>query len=142
MGYIICPIAIETGSDPENWISTSDPEEGWKELGQILLALRAHDNRIEDQLKDLLHLYVPKPPKSMKSLAGITTGEDKRISYREHEGKPGTAQEAVERALKDKSSLTKEFQPFPKQYPAPNLNPPAFSAKPKPPIKRQPNPPK
>ena len=125
MGYIICPILIPPSADPEKWISTSNPEDGWKELGQILLALRAHDNRIEDQLKDLLHLYLPKaPPPKVKTFIGITTGkeENRRTAYREHIGKSGTAQEAIERVQKGESSLTKEFQPLPESYPAPNPN--------------------
>ena len=127
MGYIICPIVIPLNADPENWLSTSNPEEGWKELGEILLALRAHDQRIEDQLKDLLHLYIPKPPESMKTIVGINAGQDKRTIYREHQGKPGQAQEAVERVLKGESSPAKEFQPLPESYPVPNPNPDILS---------------
>ena len=124
MGYIICPILIPPSADPENWIMTSNPEGGWKELGQILLALRAHDNRIEDELKDLLHLYLPTtPPPKVKTFHGITTGkeENRRTAYREYEGKPGEAQKALERVLKGESSLSKEkFQSLPQSYPAPN----------------------
>ena len=127
MGYIICPIVIPLNADPENWLSTSNPEEGWKELGEILLALRAHDQRIEDQLKDLLHLYIPKPPESMKTIIGINAGQDKRTIYREHQGKPGQAQEAVERVLKGESSPAKEFKPLPQSYPVPNPNPDILS---------------
>ena len=126
MGYIICPILIPPSAEPEKWISTSNPEDGWKELGQILLALRAHDNRIEDQLKDLLHLYLPQaPPPKVKTFIGITTGkeENRRTAYREYEGKPGEDQKALERVLKGESSLSKEFQPLPESYPAPNPNP-------------------
>ena len=123
MGYIICPILIPPSAEPEKWISTSNPEDGWKELGQILLALRAHDNRIEDKLKDLLHLYIPKPPESVKTMVSTPTGEDKRIVHRQHIGKPGTAQEAVERVLKGESSLSKESQPLHQSSPAPNPNP-------------------
>ena len=126
MGYIICPILIPPSAEPEKWISTSNPEDGWKELGQILLALRAHDNRIEDQLKDLLHLYLPQaPPPKVKTFTASTTGkeENRRTAYREYEGKPGEAQKALERVLKGESSLSKEFQPLPESYPAPNPNP-------------------
>ena len=49
-GYIICPILIPPTADPERWLSTSKMDEGWQELGQILLALRAHDQRIEDEI--------------------------------------------------------------------------------------------
>ena len=53
MGYIICPILIPPNADPESWLSSSNMEEGWQELGQILLALRAHDQRIEENLSEL-----------------------------------------------------------------------------------------
>ncbi len=108
-GYIICPILIPPNTDPEQWLSTSNMEEGWQELGQILLALRAHDQRIEDNLTDLLQLYVPQPPAAQRTLVAVARGEGKRIQYREHEGPPGEAQEAVERVLEGKSTLVREF---------------------------------
>ena len=112
MGYIICPIVIPPNADPEQWLSTSDKEEGWQELGQILLALRAHDQRIEDNLADLLQLYIPQPPPALRTIVAVASGEDKRIHYREHEGPPGEAQEAVERVLEGKSTLITEFRPI------------------------------
>ena len=113
MGYIICPILIPPNADPERWLSSSNMEEGWQELGQILLALRAHDQRIEDNLSDLLHLYLPKAPASLRVIVAVaTSGEDKRIHYREHEGSPGAAQVAVERVLAGSSTLSREFRPI------------------------------
>ncbi|MCY3693360.1 MAG: DEAD/DEAH box helicase family protein [Chloroflexota bacterium] len=123
-GYIICPIVIPPNADPESWLSTSNMEEGWSELGQILLALRAHDSRIEDNLAELLHLYAPQPPPSVVSFIGIAGGEDRRIQYREHEGAPGTAQAAVERVLAGSSTLSREFRPITEPAPAP-AEPPA-----------------
>ena len=112
MGYIICPILIPPNADPERWLSASAPEEGWQELGQILLALRAHDQRIEDNLAELLQLYLPRPPEVERTIVAIATGEDRRISYREHEGPPGTAQQAVARVLAGESTLAAEFRPI------------------------------
>ena len=112
IGYIICPIVIPPNVDPEQWLSTSNKEEGWQELGQILLALRSHDQRIEDNLADLLQLYIPKPPPALRTIVAVATSEDKRIHYREHEGPPGEAQEAVERVLEGASTLTREFHPI------------------------------
>ena len=112
MGYIICPILIPPNADPEQWLSTSNMEEGWQELGQILLALRAHDQRIEDNLADLLNLYLPKPPELQRTIVAVANREDKRIQYREHEGPPRQAQSAVERVLDGKSTLAKEFRPI------------------------------
>ncbi len=113
MGYIVCPIVIPPNADPEQWLSSSNMEEGWAELGQILLALRAHDSRIEEKLQELLQLYIPQPPPSVVSIIGIAaSGEDRRIQYREHEGAPGEAQVAVERVLEGRSTLTQEFRPI------------------------------
>ena len=112
-GYIICPILIPPNADPESWLSSSNMEEGWQELGQILLALRAHDQRIEDNLQELLHLYIPKVPESLRTIVAVATGgEEKRIHYREHEGAPGEAQVAVERVLAGTSTLSREFSPL------------------------------
>ena len=108
-GYIICPILIPPNVDPEQWLSSSDMDDGWQELGQILLALRAHDQRIEDELADLLYLYIPEPPEIERTIVAVASGEEKRIQYRQHDGRPGQAQAAVERVLDGKSTLGKEF---------------------------------
>ena len=113
MGYIICPFVIPPNTDPENWLSNSSPEEGWQELGQILLALRAHDQRIEENLADLLQLYLPKTPEKVHTFIGIARGENKRIQYWTHEGVPGDAQEAVEKVLTGDSPRTNNFAPLP-----------------------------
>ena len=83
LGYIVCPILIPPTADPEKWLSDSDMEEGWQELGQILLALRAHDQRIEEELEKLLQLYIPKPPPLERTLVAVASGEGKRIQYGE-----------------------------------------------------------
>ena len=112
LGYIICPIHIPPSGDPENWLRTSAPEEGWQELGQILRALRAHDNRIEENLAELLHLYIPKPPPVERTLVAVARNEGKRIQYGEVIGPPGQAQEAVEQALSGKSRAEAGIQPI------------------------------
>ena len=58
-GYVICPIVIPLDTDAENFLKTSNPQDGWQELGDILLALRAHDDRIEDRLAELKTFYLP-----------------------------------------------------------------------------------
>ena len=60
-------IYIPLNADPEDFLSTSAPEDGWKELWQIFLALRAHDQRIEENLAELLHLYIPKVDSLVRS---------------------------------------------------------------------------
>ena len=112
MGYIICPILIPPNADPESWLSSSDMDEGWQELGQILLALRAHDQRIEDNLADLLELYIPPEPEYERVIVGIAQGESKRIAYREHIGKPGEAELAIARVLDQESGVLQEFAPI------------------------------
>ena len=65
---------------------------------------------IEDELADLLYLYIPNPPDAQRTIVAIASGEEKRIQYRQHDGPPGKVQEAVERVLDGKSTLTKEFR--------------------------------
>ena len=108
LGYIICPILIPPDADPESWLSTSNMEEGWQELGQILLALRAHDQRIEEALSELLYLYVPPEPEIVRSVVAVANEVGKRIAYYEHEGPPDSAQEAVERVLAGESNPSQE----------------------------------
>ena len=110
LGYIICPIVIPPDADPESWLSTSNMEEGWQELGQILLALRAHDQRIEDDLSELLYLYVPPEPEIVRSVVAVANEVGKRIAYYEHEGPPDSAQEAVERVLAGESKPSEVFR--------------------------------
>ena len=113
VGYIICPIVIPPGANPEQWLSVSGPEDGWQELAQILLALRAHDSRIGDELAKLMRFVLPaNPPELVRSLVAIAAGDDKRIVYAEHTGLPGQAEEAVQRVIDGQSSIAKEFQPI------------------------------
>ncbi len=108
-GYIICPILIPPSADPEGWLSVSPPEEGWRELGQILLALRAHDERIENELGKLLSLYLPISPEKEISILAIvlpaseddSESADDSIHYFEHKGDVGVAEEVVDQALTD-----------------------------------------
>ena len=99
MGYVICPIVIPLDHDAENFLKNNGPQDGWKELGDILLALRAHDERIEDRLAELLTLYLPPEPEVVKTIAGIANEETRRMSYWEHVGKPGEADQALQEVL-------------------------------------------
>ena len=74
-GYVICPIVIPLDTDAENFLKTSNPQDGWKELGDILLALRAHDERIEDRLAELMTFYLPPEPEVVKTIVGIAHEE-------------------------------------------------------------------
>ncbi|WP_419916660.1 DEAD/DEAH box helicase family protein [Candidatus Poriferisodalis sp.] len=99
-GYIICPILIPPNDDPERWLTRANPEEGWSELGQILLALRAHDSRIEDELADMLQVYVPPPQRNQEttSLVGVASASTGRIRYGEHRGPTDAVFEVIEEA--------------------------------------------
>ena len=99
MGYVICPIVIPLDTDAENFLKTSNPQDGWKELGDILLALRAHDERIEDRLAELMTLYLPPEPEVIKTILGIAYEETKRMSYWEHVGRPGAAEQTLQEVL-------------------------------------------
>ena len=109
LGYIICPILIPPNADPEGWLSTSAPEDGWNELGQILMALRSHDQRIEDNLSKLLHIYIPSEPENIRTITAVVNKDSSRIQYREHEGALDSAPAAVEKVLNGESTLDKEF---------------------------------
>ncbi len=114
MGYIICPIMIPPHVDAEGWLMHSRKEDGWQELGQILLALRAHDSRIEDRLSDLLHLYVPEEPERESNIVAIASGESQRIQYHGHVGAPGAAQRAAEDVLQGRKRPSEVFLPLSK----------------------------
>ncbi|WP_420437843.1 DEAD/DEAH box helicase family protein [Candidatus Poriferisodalis sp.] len=99
-GYIICPILIPPNDDPERWLTRANPEEGWSELGQILLALRAHDSRIEEELADMMQVYVPPPQLNLEttSLVGVASASTGRIRYGEHRGPTDSVFEVIEAA--------------------------------------------
>ena len=94
-GYIICPVLIPPNVDPEQWLSTSRMEEGWQELGQILLALRAHDGRIETELENLIDFYIPSEPTHTRTFVAIAANDG--IQYYEHEGMNSSIYNTVER---------------------------------------------
>ena len=71
-GIILVPIVIPPGRDAEAWLESRPNSDGWKELGQILQALRAHDGRIEDRLSELLEIYVLDGPDNEEGTDLIT----------------------------------------------------------------------
>ena len=110
-GYIICPILIPPNADPEEWLKRSKPDEGWSELGQILLALRAHDNRIEDELPQMLQIrYVPKQPEmefETATLVAVATPASSRIRYGEYRGPEGSVADVLEKAAHSDGPLSR-----------------------------------
>lgn len=89
-GLIIVPIIIPDDTDAETYLC-SHGREGWKTLGQVLLALRGHDERIEDRLKDLLTIYAPRPPERVRTALGVVPKGEQKAIYCEHEGALGEA---------------------------------------------------
>ena len=115
MGYVICPVLIPRNQDAETWLRTSGPQDGWRELGQILQALRAHDSRIEENLADLMTFYLPstsdeeddteneddRTPGTHPQEDAVTFvtigGKNGKLRHYRHVGKRGTVMEAAKR---------------------------------------------
>ena len=75
LGYIIVPVVIPPGVDAERHLAVSDKQEGWRELGDILQALRAHDTRIEEALSKILSIQLPaEPPQELPLKTGVAVG--------------------------------------------------------------------
>ena len=110
-GYILCPILIPPGTDAETYLKTHGPQDGWRELGQILLALRAHDSRIEDNLSELMELYLPPEPEEPVATHIVLGTPKGRASHHGHVGKPGTAEKTVTAVLEGKPGARKQLRP-------------------------------
>ncbi len=109
MGYIICPIVIPPGTDAETWLRNSGPEDGWRELGQILVALRAHDSRIEDELSELMNIITPSPqPENVTTMVVLGKGEN-QVKHYIHHGEPDQVVDDIKLIMrgeaKDKDSM-------------------------------------
>ena len=115
LGYIVCPIVIPPNEDAEQWLANSNsPDDGWQALGQILMALRAHDDRIEEKLEDLMSVYLPPAPAEDKEVSTVVAlGSDAgRAAYFLHEGKLGHAERATEDAVKGTVRSADVFRPL------------------------------
>ena len=104
VGYIICPIEIPLNKDPEAWLEYAHPEDGWKELGQILLALRAHDTRIEDRLSELIKFSFPSEQGVTVTAVSLASRQFGAIRHFYHVGRGGEARKAAIQVVKQKSS--------------------------------------
>ncbi len=114
-GFILCPIVIPPNVDAEKWLAnTNNPDDGWQALGQILMALRAHDDRIEERLEDLMSVFLPPAPtEDEEETTVVALGSDAgRASYWLHEGKQGSAERAVQRVVKGTARTADEFRPL------------------------------
>lgn len=115
LGYIVSPIVIPPNEDAEQWLANSNnPDDGWQALGQILMALRAHDDRIEEKLEELMSVYLPPAPAEDEELSTVVAvGSDTgRAAYFLHEGKHGHAERATEDVVKGTARSAVVFRPL------------------------------
>ena len=108
-GYIICPVVIPRNVNAENWLRTNGPENGWRELAEILQALRAHDKRIEENLADLMEFYLPVDPdadsqekRSVTTFVTIGSDEKRKVRHFVHKGPPGSVINAAHKVAQNK----------------------------------------
>ncbi|MYJ68907.1 MAG: hypothetical protein F4087_10420 [Gemmatimonadetes bacterium] len=112
LGYIIVPVVIPPGEDAERFLSFSDKHEGWQELGDILQALRAHDQRIEDALPEVLSIQLPAEPPpllELKTVVAVGRPDRKNLEYAVVTGSPIDAEEIARAAVKQDIPLI-EFE--------------------------------
>ncbi|MXW41596.1 MAG: hypothetical protein F4Z91_00620, partial [Acidimicrobiia bacterium] len=103
LGYIIVPVVIPPGEDAERFLAISDKHEGWRELGDILQALRAHDTRIEDALPEMLTIQLPldePPPAELRTVVAVGTPIRKNLSYAVVKGSREIAEDIARAAVK------------------------------------------
>ncbi len=108
LGYIIVPVVIPPGEDAERHLAVSDKHEGWRELGDILQALRAHDQRIEDALPQLLTIQVPadQPPLlEMKTVVAVGRHGHTKLEYAVVAGSRDEAEDLARAAVKQERPL-------------------------------------
>ncbi len=103
LGYIVVPVVIPPGVDAERHLAISDKHEGWRELGDILQALRAHDKRIEDALPEVLTIQLPseQPPLlELRTVVAVGRPEQKNLEYAVVVGSRDDAEDAARAAVK------------------------------------------
>ena len=108
LGYIVVPVVIPPGVDAERHLAISDKHEGWRELGDILQALRAHDKRIEDALPEVLTLQLPpeQPPLlELRTVVAVGRPEHKNLEYAVVTGSRDDAEDAARAAVKQDRPL-------------------------------------
>ncbi|MCY4133853.1 MAG: DEAD/DEAH box helicase family protein [bacterium] len=119
LGYIVVPVVIPPGVDAERHLATSDRHEGWRELGDILQALRAHDKRIEDSLPEMLTISLPSnqpPPLEMRTVVAVGRPSQRNLSYAVVKGSRDDAEDIARAAVKQDRPLLDfdDAEPFAK----------------------------
>jgi superfamily II DNA or RNA helicase len=108
LGYIVVPVVIPPGVDAERHLAVSDKHEGWRELGDILQALRAHDQRIEDALPEVLTIQLPseQPPLlELRTVVAVGRPERKNLEYAVVAGSRDDAEDAARAAVRQDRPL-------------------------------------
>ena len=78
-GYVIVPVPLPRGLDAETSLGRHELGEEWKPLSQILTALRAHDGRIENQVQDLVEIYMPPDPPETREKEVVVVAQDGEV---------------------------------------------------------------
>ncbi len=117
LGYIVVPIVIPPGVDAEEHLAVSDKHEGWRELGDILQALRAHDKRIEDALPEMLSVQLPPDPPlelELQTVVAVGRPDKTRLEYAVINGSRERAIETAQAAVKQQRPLLdfEDTEPF------------------------------
>ncbi|MYA00145.1 MAG: hypothetical protein F4076_02020 [Acidimicrobiaceae bacterium] len=108
LGYIVVPVVIPPGVDAERHLAISDKHEGWRELGDILQALRAHDKRIEDALPEMLTIQLPseQPPLlELRTVVAVGRPEAKNLEYAVVTGSRDDAEDVARAAVRQDRPL-------------------------------------
>ena len=108
LGYIVVPVVIPPGVDAERHLAISDKHEGWRELGDILQALRAHDKRIEDALPEILTIQLPsgQPPLlELRTVVAVGRPEQKNLEYAVVKGSRDDAEDVARVAVRHSRPL-------------------------------------
>ena len=108
LGYIVVPVVIPPGEDAERHLSISDKHEGWRELGDILQALRAHDKRIEDALPKMLTIQLPSEPQlelELRTVVAVGRSDKTNLEYAVVAGSREDAEDIARDAVKQRRSL-------------------------------------
>ena len=108
LGYIIVPVVIPPGVDAERHLAVSDKHEGWRELGDILQALRAHDQRIEDALPQRLTIQMPseQPPLlELNTVVAVGRPGHTKLEYAVVAGSRDEAEDVARAAVKQERPL-------------------------------------
>ena len=79
-GYVIVPVPLPRGLDAETSLGRHELGEEWKPLSQILTALRAHDGRIENQVQDLVEIYMPPDPPENREKEVVVVAQDGHVT--------------------------------------------------------------